>query len=71
MANTSSIVGRSCSPMCTVHNATPPPPTQAPVNMYPGRGPAKVNTEPGVPQYQVRTDKSEFPEYVLPKGQTL
>lgn len=71
MANTSSIVDRSCAPACRVINGTSPTPTQAKVNMYPGGGSMKVNTEPGVPQYQVRMDKSVYPDYVLPKGQTL
>lgn len=70
MANQSSIVNRSCAPATTVINSVPNPTNIAPSNLYPGRGPARVNTQSD-PRMQATMSKAAFPEYVLPSGNTL
>lgn len=66
----SPIVDREASPPCRVINDVPNmPPTQAPCNKYPG---GMTNTEPGVKEYQVRTEGLDgMPPHSVPSGQTL
>ena len=68
MAKTSPIVDRECSPPCVVHNEVPPRPGLAMVNKY--GGDPRVNTQPD-PKMRIKESTAEYPEHVLPEGQTL